>query len=73
MGITKDEKNLLDEFKDRFEVDKISRKQIDKILKRNITDEEWNNYNKRYNKNYKSIFKQIAKQAANVGKKKYKK
>ena len=69
MEITKEEKKRLDEFKDIAEVDTISRKQIDKILKRNITDKEWKNYNK----DYKSIFSQIARQAAKVGKKKLRK
>jgi len=64
MDINKSERKLLDEFKELFDVDTLTRKQIDKILKRNITDKEWKNYNK----DYKSIFSQIARQAAKVGK-----
>ena len=66
MEINKRERKLLDEFKELFDVETLSRKQVDKILKRNVTDKEWKNYNK----DYKSIFSQIARQAAKVGKKK---
>ena len=69
MEINKRERKLLDEFKELFDVETLSRKQVDKILKRNVTDKEWKNYNK----DYKSIFSQIAKQAAKVGKKKLRK
>ena len=69
MEINKRERKLLDEFKELFDVETLSRKQVDKILKRNVTDKEWKNYNK----DYKSIFIQIAKQAAKVAKKKLRK
>jgi hypothetical protein len=58
MALTSEEKEILKAFSGLS----LNKNQVEKIIRRSLTDREW----RAYNRDYKAIFSQVARQASNV-------